>query len=117
METRHALVVDDEVDERRYLASILEEGAEEMSLMKVPAGRENLQRGLLELLHSLSLSYHEVARSLSPPQSEHGEEGEAAQVHGEEDHESVEGNHESGGQEEPAHGEETNPAPAGGQSH
>ncbi len=25
METRHALVVDDEVDERRYLASILEE--------------------------------------------------------------------------------------------
>ncbi|MBC7247834.1 MAG: hypothetical protein H5T73_08650 [Actinobacteria bacterium] len=64
------------------MADLLEEGARELSHVRVPAGREELQSSLLELLRNLSGACREAADALLPASGEHGEE--AASAHGEE---------------------------------
>ncbi len=85
------------------MADLLEEGAWELSRLKVPAGRESLQSSLLELLRSTSTVCREMAYLLLPSSQGHSEEGDTA--HG---GEHVDGNGaKEAGEEGAEHGAET----------
>lgn len=60
------------------MVELLEEGARELSHVKVPAGREGLHASLLELLENISLNCRKVAGVLLPSTEEHDSEGVSA---------------------------------------
>lgn len=76
------------------MVELLEEGARELSHVKVPAGREELHASLLELLESISLNCRKAAGVLLPSTEEHGGEGFSSHPAQQGDEKAVEGGEE-----------------------